>query len=283
MLIKSGTTNQSVLGVRTDSRTYVSAVAPGILESGDNTALPARRENARPLGLYGSDIWYDSRFGPHKFFVDQKEVMSVAEDHVRVAGHGVIAKSRGPGSWNHLTGADDVVIFNDRENLGYNASAPPRAGNGITLAPWNGHGALRVDGLGVQLRGRSVVDGTLENKSDARLKRDIGDIPAEEVDRVTELRPRQYRLKTDAAGAAPQYGFVAQEVERLYPNLVSSSSSLGKGEKEEEDGIRSMSYLGIIPLLVGKLRRLAAQVRDDRICIGDVCITKEDIAKLRRL
>jgi hypothetical protein len=66
LLCKSG--NQvSALNIRTDSAVYISAVIPSIFTSGDNAAVPGAAVNAKPLYFYGSNITYDSRFGPHVF------------------------------------------------------------------------------------------------------------------------------------------------------------------------------------------------------------------------
>ena len=66
LLCKSGTL-ASALNIKTDSSVFISAVIPSIFSSGDNSAVPGAAVNAKPLYLYGSNITYDSRFGPHVF------------------------------------------------------------------------------------------------------------------------------------------------------------------------------------------------------------------------
>ena len=60
--------------------------------------------------------------------------------------------------------------------------------------------------------------------------------------------------KTAAAGGVPEYGFIAQEVRELYPELV----------VEREDGVLMVDYQGMIPLLVDALANLRAQVREQQ-------------------
>jgi hypothetical protein len=68
-LLFTNSSGSSAFGIRPDSAVYLSAVAPYMASSSDNTALPATGSNARPLYLYGSNITYDARFGNHNFNV----------------------------------------------------------------------------------------------------------------------------------------------------------------------------------------------------------------------
>ena len=107
--------------------------------------------------------------------------------------------------------------------------------------------------------------------SDSRLKSDIEEIgsPASDLDGIT---PVSYRLTSAspqgvmkaASGdgsvvpppAAPdprtRYGFVAQEVREVFPDLVS----------EDADGYLSVDYIGFIPILVKAVKDLRAQVAE---------------------
>ena len=100
--------------------------------------------------------------------------------------------------------------------------------------------------------------------SDTRLKTQI-----EELDNagasIKDLNPVSYVLKEEAgesgeaAKAAAsgktghrQYGFLAQEVREIYPDLV----------HEDADGMLSLDYNGFIPLLVDAVRQLQAKVEE---------------------
>jgi hypothetical protein len=62
-----GNSSTAALGILTDNTVYISAIRQSILTSTDNPALPAAGSNARSMYIYGSNITYDSRFGPHAF------------------------------------------------------------------------------------------------------------------------------------------------------------------------------------------------------------------------
>ena len=102
--------------------------------------------------------------------------------------------------------------------------------------------------------GNLTVYGVFSNPSDERIKRDIIDIDPNVAQRVHELRPRQYRLRREGADGPTHYGLVAQEVERLYPELVSAL----------EDGTKAVNYIELVPILLAQLQDMALDIRDHR-------------------
>jgi hypothetical protein len=70
-----------------------------------------------------------------------------------------------------------------------------------------------------------------------------------------------------------KYGFIAQEVEKVYPTMVS----------ENKDGIKAVNYDAFVPLVVGNINELKRTVPNSKqLCIGDTCITEQDLIKLKR-
>jgi hypothetical protein len=80
--------------------------------------------------------------------------------------------------------------------------------------------------------------------SSARYKRDIQTM-GENSQGLYQLRPVTFRYKQDAQGAR-QYGLLAEEVAKVYPELVVRGS---KGEVE------SVQYHQLIPMLLNELQR----------------------------
>lgn len=69
--------------------------------------------------------------------------------------------------------------------------------------------------------------------------------------------------QTEAAKAEANrthFGFIAQEVREIFPNLV----------VEDEDGMLSIDYNGFIPLLVDAVRNLTAKVKEQQIIIDEL-------------
>ncbi len=111
------------------------------------------------------------------------------------------------------------------------------------------------------------VDGLSFNAtSDARLKKDVTSIEGFAAS-LAALNPVSYRLTglpvagdegEETAEAAPddrlRYGFIAQEVKEVFPELVS----------ENADGYLSIDYIGFIPMLVEAVKSLNAKVEEQR-------------------
>src|SRR5262249_8870530 len=82
--------------------------------------------------------------------------------------------------------------------------------------------------------------------SSARFKRDIRDMGAAS-DSLTKLRPVTFRYKDDPQGIK-QYGLVAEEVERVYPELVTYGAD-GK--------VLTVRYYVLTSMLLNELQKQA--------------------------
>lgn len=119
------------------------------------------------------------------------------------------------------------------------------------------------------LRGETLHQG-MNRESDQRLKKDIKDISNTDIENLSKLKPKEYKKKNTNT---PEYGFLAQDVEKVYPDLVTN----------DKDGFKALRYESITPLLVGKVNDMSKQVNTEKLCIGDVCLTQEDVKKLKNL
>ena len=68
-----------------------------------------------------------------------------------------------------------------------------------------------------------------------------------DVNDVLKLKPKQYNYKENEK---LHFGFIAEDVEKIYPTLVSNRNETEK----------SLNYLEIIPLLVNKIKDLQNQI-----------------------
>jgi hypothetical protein len=88
------------------------------------------------------------------------------------------------------------------------------------------------------------------NVSDIRLKKDIQELNVNYTEKVTSLKPKSYFMKDNKN--RKHYGFIAQEVYKTIPDLIS-----GDINGEEYLGV---DYNGIITLLVGSIKELTARL-----------------------
>lgn len=127
----------------------------------------------------------------------------------------------------------------------------------------------------VDLPLRSIESFHTFSRSDQQLKKDIQDIDKTDWDRMSRLRPRKFKWKhppKEADKDREVYGFVAQEVQSVYPHLV-----------RKDDKYLSVDYQQMVPLLMDRVNALQKQVKTDQLCIGDTCLTHKDLVAIKNL
>lgn len=92
-------------------------------------------------------------------------------------------------------------------------------------------------------------------QSDLNLKTDIVDL-TDMNDKIQKLRPVSYKLKSDVPGFeidkannSTQFGFIAQELKVIFPDMV-----------KENNGLLGISYTELIPVLVQALKEQQAEI-----------------------
>jgi len=86
-------------------------------------------------------------------------------------------------------------------------------------------------------------------RSDMRLKNNVEDLGDENLQKLKQIIPKSYRFKNDKL---IHFGFIAQDVEKVYPNLVAV----------DIDGMKSINYLEMVPLLLHKINNLERKVEE---------------------
>ncbi len=121
--------------------------------------------------------------------------------------------------------------------------------NGTKLSFFNRNSAgVLIENFYIKEDGNAWLLGTLAQPSDVRLKTDINRLSAP-LSTLTLLKSYTYQWKDKARDQALQYGLIAQEVQKIYPNLV----------KEDDKGMLSVNYIGLIPILIESIKELKAE------------------------
>ena len=91
------------------------------------------------------------------------------------------------------------------------------------------------------------VNGSIYNPSDITLKQNINVIPDDKKNNLLNLEPVEFEFKTDSK---KHYGFIAQDIEKIYPELVNNN----------EVGYKTVNYIELIPILLSKIKDMQKEI-----------------------
>jgi len=106
-----------------------------------------------------------------------------------------------------------------------------------------------TNNLDIYGNGNAWLRGTLTQASDSRLKKDITPLQ-NQLQKTTQLNGYNYYWKNENADSSLQTGLLAQEVQKLFPELV----------REDKDGMLSVNYTGLIPVLIESIKEQQKQM-----------------------
>ncbi len=95
-----------------------------------------------------------------------------------------------------------------------------------------------------------IVTGSIYNSSDERLKKNILNIEETKLESLFILNPIHYSYKNDKANKL-HFGLIAQDVEKIFPELV---------ENNNISGYKSVNYQELIPLMIAKMKLMQDEI-----------------------
>ncbi|MBW1298307.1 tail fiber domain-containing protein [Aquimarina litoralis] len=112
--------------------------------------------------------------------------------------------------------------------------------------------------------------GNLTNISDRRYKKNIEALP-NSLDKILKTEGVQYEMRKEdfpnmKFAEGTQYGVIAQDIEKIFPNLVSTN----------DQGYKSVNYTGLIPVLVEALKEQQQQIEQQQ---AEITALKADAAE----
>ena len=150
------------------------------------------------------------------------------------------------GSYNIEIGAEGSASDNGTIQIGVQGTQTSTTIAGISGTQVTGGSAVYVTSSG-----QLGVQGSSE-----RFKTDIAPMP-ELSDKLRQLRPVTFRYKTDPQGVR-QYGLIAEEVAKVYPELVIRDGS-GK--------IQGVHYEELAPMLLSEVQQQRSQLEEQQATI----------------
>jgi hypothetical protein len=117
------------------------------------------------------------------------------------------------------------------------------------------NGNVRVDG---NITASGVITPNVTIPSDLYLKDNIETLSLSSgiIEDLMQIEPIRFSYKDDK-NKRVHFGFIAQEVEQYFPNLVNSISTI---MNDEEMTVKSLNYLEFVPLLLLKIKDLQDQI-----------------------
>ena len=189
----------------------------------------------------------------------------VIGQRTRVNGDNSAAIGGSTGNAGIKTTVDKDNTFAYGHNLDNSDGGPTAHGFGTTSPDYRLHVATSSDGAVAgftDTNGTCTVDPTstsLSCSSDERLKDDISKLSSASVlNNIQKLSAVTYRWDSQEEGK--QYGFVAQDVEDVYPQFVS----------EGPNGYKKISYSSFIPVAIEGIKQL--DLRLDEVETGTTSV-----------
>ncbi len=137
-------------------------------------------------------------------------------------------------------------------------------GNGINYGVYS-DASGGVSNFAGYFVGNVTVTGTFSNPSDRKFKQDIRQ-EAEVLSRIMQVQPSNYEFNQVGIfekfhfAKGMQHGFIAQDLEKIFPELVNNEISTIPGTKNERIEYKSVNYIGMIPVLTKAIQEQQAYI-----------------------
>lgn len=171
--------------------------------------------------------------------------------------------SYGISSWyNGAAGdvADPVAIYGAADASSTTGYGIGVYGMGGWVGVWGMGGTWGVFSDGDALvQGDLTVTGTVTSSSDRRLK--VNAEPMQDaLSKLMQLKPQSYQYRTNEyptmnLAEGTQFGFIAQELQEVYPTLVKEVSTYTNKDKATKFDFLSVNYTGLIPVMVSAIQQ----------------------------
>lgn len=117
----------------------------------------------------------------------------------------------------------------------------------------NGSKVITTSGVikNVLIKGDLQVNGSIYNLSDKNSKINVQEINNNVKDNIFNLIPVEFNYINDTSNKK-HYGFIAQDVEEIYPELVSKN----------ENNLKNVNYIELIPILLSKMKDMECEIKD---------------------
>jgi len=176
-----------------------------------------------------------------------------------------------------LTAGNSMMENGGDVNITSGNSTVDGDGGNIILNPGTGATGFGVDGM-VILNGSGTYSGTWTQSSDERFKKNIEPL-RNSIDKIEQLDGVSYELRKEEFpeknfSNRKQIGLIAQDVEKVLPELVRTDSK----------GYKSVAYQNMVPVLIEAIKEQQDEIEDlndriiklERMIYSDVKLVKNE-------
>lgn len=178
----------------------------------------------------------------------------------------------------------------DSFNVGFYSRLTGAGAQNVGIYVDAGFGA---NGIGGIFDGDVIVNGTIFNPSDKNLKENIEPI-YDALSKLKKLKPMTYNYiesKKINLSREDQFGFIAQELEEIFPNLISVVKKPVTDDNynvTEYFEYKTINYLGLIAILTSSIQELALEVErlketNESYVVYSDRLDAEEMERLRKL
>lgn len=157
-------------------------------------------------------------------------------------------------AWNFSNGSREITFWNTDTCAG--------CGNAFSFRHLTG-ASSQTTLMDIFPSGNVTIGGTLTQNSDQRLKTNIQSLPdGDALAALNQLHPVSFTWRQANQSTATQFGFIAQEVEKVFPELVVTSGGppttiiLPDGTQETYHDLKTVNYIGLVSPLVKAVQQL---------------------------
>ena len=148
------------------------------------------------------------------------------------------------------------AIFASSANTGGNGILSTYVGAPTVFYAFWGIAPTSNSNVAGYFSGNVTVTGTFTNPSDERLKQNVQPVSAA-LDKIMKVGVHTYNFKPEYRSMnlpqGRQFGYLAQDLETVFPELVQNTVDKSKGEKQLFH-YKSVNYIGMIPVLTKALQ-----------------------------
>jgi hypothetical protein len=232
---------------------------PNALFMVGNGASSASRANALTVTNTGKTTVFESTnsFGEHaingiKNHIGQTDAAGVYGENTVSDwyGYGVFGRAGYQGVRGEVNGTGSFSYF------GLNGfSGGVNSGTNYGVYGFATGGATNY---AVYAAGDLAHTGAIINASDRKLKTNINSV-SNALESIRQLNPTTYSIKEEYVekmnmSKTPQIGFIAQELQEIFPNLVSENKHPGKTKNDSSIDYLGVNYIGLIPILTAGIK-----------------------------